>query len=83
MVGVTALFDAISDAVDIEQANTAIIIIWPLCSYLHQNAVSVYKRHLPYKAKPFIGINARKIQDCQNREKFGLTKTQFHQVIVA
>ena len=26
--------------------------------------------HLPYRSKLFIGINVRKIRDCQNRELF-------------
>ena len=38
---------------------------------------------IPYRTKVFIGINVRKIRDCQNRERFKPTKSNFQQALHA
>ena len=38
---------------------------------------------IPYRTKLFIGINVREIRDCQNRERFKPTKTNFQQALDA
>ena len=46
--------------------------------------VSLYQAlRLPYRTKVFIGINVREIRDCQNRERFKPTKTNFQQALDA
>ena len=42
-----------------------------------------YTLDIPYRTTLFIGINVRKICDCQNNEKFKPSKTYFQQALVA
>ena len=59
---------------------------WSIDIKLYSNHAELHKKPvtmIPYRTKLFIGINVREIRDCQNRERFKPTKTNFQQALDA
>ena len=47
-------------------------------------AICLYENmYIPYRTIVFIGIDVRKIRDCQNRKRYEPTKNIIQQVLVA